>query len=104
MSMPARRPRFVTSIRDGHATYVLSRSGRVVENDVSYLGFDRWERKSVAQLGSDALALFGRGFGVDWAIERDGALTLVDVRPIGDIVAAGLANVHRSGAAHQACA
>ena len=76
----------------------------MVENEASYLGFERWERKSVAQLGSDALALYGRGYGVDWASERDGGLTLVDVRPVVEIVATRLANVHGSGGAQQACA
>ena len=56
----------------------------MLEHDGSAFGFDRNARKAVAHLGRDAAAVFGGHPRVDWVIERDGALVVLDVHPPGE--------------------
>jgi hypothetical protein len=77
------RNRYVTTLAAG-GRVTMTIGGRVLEHDGPTARFDRTARKAVAHLGRDAAAVFGGHPRVDWVIERDGSLVVLDVHPPGE--------------------
>ena len=77
------RNRYVTTFAAG-GSVTMSIGGRVLEHDGPVIRLDRSARKAVASLGRDAAAIYGGHPRVDWVIERDGSLIVLDVHPPGE--------------------
>jgi len=71
----------VSGAVDG-AHYVLSPAGRLLEVQQPVLGMGRRERRALAHLAAEVANLFGGAQDVEWAIEDDGTLRLLQSRPI----------------------
>jgi hypothetical protein len=77
------RNRYVTTLASG-ATVTMSIGGRVLDREGPAVRLDRSARKAIAHLGRDAAGIFGGRPRVDWVIERDGSLVVLDVHPPGE--------------------
>jgi len=73
--------KLVSGLVDG-AQYVLSPSGRVLEVERPVTGMGKAERRALAGLAAQVAELFGAAQDVEWAIEEDGSLRLLQSRPI----------------------
>jgi phosphohistidine swiveling domain-containing protein len=73
--------RLVSGAVDG-ARYVLTARGRVVSSEHPLAGIGRTQRRALAHLGARAADVFGGPQDVEWAIADDGALHLLQSRPI----------------------
>ncbi|MGH9164385.1 MAG: PEP/pyruvate-binding domain-containing protein, partial [Acidimicrobiales bacterium] len=73
--------RLVSGSVDG-AQYVLTPAGRVLSVERPVAGLGRHERRALAGLAAQVAQLFGGPQDVEWAIEEDGTLRLLQSRPI----------------------
>ena len=71
----------VSGVVDG-AQYVLSPAGRALKVERPVRGMGKAERRALAGLAAQVSELFGGAQDVEWAIEEDGALRLLQSRPI----------------------
>lgn len=73
--------RLVSGEVDG-AQYLLTRRGRIIQADRPLRGFTKAHARALAELSARVAAEYGGPQDIEWAIDTDGALLLLQARPI----------------------